>query len=61
MPGTTYNVTVSAVSSSVYSSPASRTVTTNVTSELKMTGEICSFLKLCFLMFIMCTVMSKRL
>uniref|UniRef100_A0A8C9N2D6 Phosphatidylinositol phosphatase PTPRQ n=1 Tax=Serinus canaria TaxID=9135 RepID=A0A8C9N2D6_SERCA len=30
--GTTYNVTVSAVSSSVYSSPASRTVTTNVTN-----------------------------
>ncbi|XP_055568860.1 phosphatidylinositol phosphatase PTPRQ isoform X1 [Falco cherrug] len=32
VPGTTYNVTVSAVSSSVYSSPASRTVTTNVTN-----------------------------
>ncbi|KAM7056127.1 phosphatidylinositol phosphatase PTPRQ [Acridotheres tristis] len=32
IPGTTYNVTVSAVSSSVYSSPASRTVTTNVTN-----------------------------
>uniref|UniRef100_A0A8D2MUT7 Phosphatidylinositol phosphatase PTPRQ n=1 Tax=Zonotrichia albicollis TaxID=44394 RepID=A0A8D2MUT7_ZONAL len=32
LPGTTYNVTVSAVSSSVYSSPASRTVTTNVTN-----------------------------
>ncbi|CAM9994968.1 unnamed protein product [Bubo scandiacus] len=31
-PGTTYNVTVSAVSSSVYSLPASRTVTTNVTN-----------------------------
>ncbi|XP_071408259.1 phosphatidylinositol phosphatase PTPRQ isoform X1 [Pithys albifrons albifrons] len=31
-PGTTYNVTVSAVSSSLYSSPASRTVTTNVTN-----------------------------
>ncbi|NWQ75109.1 PTPRQ phosphatase, partial [Columbina picui] len=32
LPGTTYNVTVSAVSSSLYSSPASRTVTTNVTN-----------------------------
>ncbi|NXH29211.1 PTPRQ phosphatase, partial [Myiagra hebetior] len=32
IPGTTYNVTVSSVSSSVYSSPASRTVTTNVTN-----------------------------
>ncbi|XP_076189725.1 phosphatidylinositol phosphatase PTPRQ isoform X2 [Aptenodytes patagonicus] len=32
IPGTTYNVTVSAVSSSLYSSPASRTVTTNVTN-----------------------------
>ncbi|XP_054255688.1 phosphatidylinositol phosphatase PTPRQ [Indicator indicator] len=32
VPGTTYNVTVSAVSSSVHSSPASRTVTTNVTN-----------------------------
>ncbi|KFV78560.1 Phosphatidylinositol phosphatase PTPRQ, partial [Struthio camelus australis] len=32
VPGMTYNVTVSAVSSSVYSSPASRTVTTNVTN-----------------------------
>ncbi|NXN98020.1 PTPRQ phosphatase, partial [Rhinopomastus cyanomelas] len=32
VPGTTYNVTVSAVSLSVYSSPASRTVTTNVTN-----------------------------
>ncbi|OXB69015.1 hypothetical protein ASZ78_012843 [Callipepla squamata] len=31
-PGTTYNVTVSTVSSSTYSSPASRTVTTNVTN-----------------------------
>ncbi|XP_064365629.1 phosphatidylinositol phosphatase PTPRQ isoform X1 [Dromaius novaehollandiae] len=31
-PGMTYNVTVSAVSSSIYSSPASRTVTTNVTN-----------------------------
>ncbi|XP_074980428.1 phosphatidylinositol phosphatase PTPRQ isoform X6 [Caretta caretta] len=30
-PGTTYNVTVSSVSSSAYSSPVSRTVTTNVT------------------------------
>ncbi|XP_075603768.1 phosphatidylinositol phosphatase PTPRQ isoform X5 [Balearica regulorum gibbericeps] len=32
IPGTTYNVTVSTVSSSLYSSPASRTVTTNVTN-----------------------------
>ncbi|XP_074936838.1 phosphatidylinositol phosphatase PTPRQ isoform X2 [Phalacrocorax aristotelis] len=32
VPGTTYSVTVSAVSSSLYSSPASRTVTTNVTN-----------------------------
>ncbi|XP_030334915.1 phosphatidylinositol phosphatase PTPRQ isoform X7 [Strigops habroptila] len=32
VPGTTYNVTVSTVSSSLYSSPASRTVTTNVTN-----------------------------
>ncbi|XP_063998932.1 phosphatidylinositol phosphatase PTPRQ [Pogoniulus pusillus] len=32
VPGTTYNITVSTVSSSVYSSPASRTVTTNVTN-----------------------------
>ncbi|KAK2523744.1 hypothetical protein Q9966_012038 [Columba livia] len=32
IPGTTYNVTVSAVSSSLYSSPVSRTVTTNVTN-----------------------------
>ncbi|XP_052630621.1 phosphatidylinositol phosphatase PTPRQ isoform X1 [Harpia harpyja] len=32
IPGTTYNVTVSSVSSSLYSSPASRTVTTNVTN-----------------------------
>ncbi|XP_075284511.1 phosphatidylinositol phosphatase PTPRQ [Opisthocomus hoazin] len=32
IPGTTYSVTVSAVSSSLYSSPASRTVTTNVTN-----------------------------
>ncbi|XP_067415990.1 phosphatidylinositol phosphatase PTPRQ isoform X4 [Emydura macquarii macquarii] len=31
IPGTTYNVTVSSVSSSAYSSPVSRTVTTNVT------------------------------
>ncbi|OXB73911.1 UNVERIFIED_CONTAM: hypothetical protein H355_008106 [Colinus virginianus] len=31
-PGTMYNVTVSTVSSSTYSSPASRTVTTNVTN-----------------------------
>ncbi|KYO47826.1 phosphatidylinositol phosphatase PTPRQ isoform D [Alligator mississippiensis] len=31
-PGTTYNVTVSSVSSSAYSSPVSRTVTTNVTN-----------------------------
>ncbi|XP_063178935.1 phosphatidylinositol phosphatase PTPRQ isoform X1 [Chroicocephalus ridibundus] len=32
IPGTAYNVTVSAVSSSLHSSPASRTVTTNVTN-----------------------------
>ncbi|XP_061225344.1 phosphatidylinositol phosphatase PTPRQ [Neopsephotus bourkii] len=32
VPGTTYNVTVSTVSSSLYSSPASRTLTTNVTN-----------------------------
>ncbi|NXG43840.1 PTPRQ phosphatase, partial [Psilopogon haemacephalus] len=32
VPGTIYNVTVSTVSSSVYNSPASRTVTTNVTN-----------------------------
>ncbi|NWV59160.1 PTPRQ phosphatase, partial [Malurus elegans] len=32
LPGTTYNVTVSAISSSVYSTPVSRTVTTNVTN-----------------------------
>uniref|UniRef100_A0A8B9F884 Phosphatidylinositol phosphatase PTPRQ n=1 Tax=Amazona collaria TaxID=241587 RepID=A0A8B9F884_9PSIT len=32
LPGTTYNVTVSTVSSSLYSSPASRALTTNVTN-----------------------------
>ncbi|XP_057285376.1 phosphatidylinositol phosphatase PTPRQ isoform X1 [Pezoporus wallicus] len=32
VPGTTYSVTVSTVSSSLYSSPASRTLTTNVTN-----------------------------